>query len=659
MEDPWGDPWSTDVPAPTIELPAAVYAAKSAADGLSPRPVTDPWSTEADGWTGWGGRSPDLRAGPSSPDPWAGVERKLLVEEKSDENQIDERVWEPEEADGDPVRRHVPDTGRQSSKVAELVDMYDGMARHSGRSSSTKRPVARDDVVVSGTDDAPPPLPDLGEEKTLVEAGFGIQDEESTLRNGEDEESTLRNGEDEESTSRNGKECERDDGFSEVETDHVADQTRDETVSKSPTEDWQVRTDATVEVEEATAPALDESISKPSPGECRQDDDTLTVEVNDDTAKTSPTTSHNSQRNECPYKVVYPIELAGLLDSIFPSVSSPPSCPEPTSMSPVKDTFSNVSERKAWYRISRPGSMRRHVLGDEDGYTRVGWAKSRTREHTLKIVRRWMEEDSIGSRNVLGRRLGSGRSTLFNWDSPASTAVPIGELFRREKGMEGGSDPTVAVAAFDWSSSRGAADAAGAKAEAGGAVVSRPAEAGVAGVPLQPLKGPQLSQAAEQRFSLKPHPSSAQGMQGRQTASPAPAAVDDDDDVHEEDGGDGDGDGDGDDGDDDNDEGGGDGDEDEDEDDWGEMVSASADSAPASSRKAAWSSFGDGDEVEDSPVRGATSRLLPGTPAARSAASRRRLMSGESPVGRRGGREDDEVVGRIVGAIPDLSYMLG
>ncbi|RCI16874.1 hypothetical protein L249_2047 [Ophiocordyceps polyrhachis-furcata BCC 54312] len=586
MEDPWGDPWSTDVPATTttIDLPAA----SSAADGYSPRPVTDPWSTEADGWTGWDqSPDPDLRAGPSSPDPWAGVERKSFVEEKHDQGQLDDRVWEPDGADKEPTRRHGTDrdTGRQPSKVAELVDMYDGMARHSSRSSSTKTPVARDDVAVSGTDDAPTHLPELGEEKLTVEAAVRIRDDEDG------------------SASKNGEECERENGFLEVETDLV------ESVSKSSGEDH-----LTEEVDDAASRALEDSRSRTSSGECGQNDVPLTEETDDATAKTTPTTSHD---NESPAKVAYAIDVSGHLDSIFPSTSGSPS-PERTTMSPVDDTFSTVSERKAWYRISRPGSMRRHNLGDEEGYTRVGWAKSRTRERTLKIVRRWMEEDSSGGGlNLLGRRLGSGRSTSFNWDSPASTTpVPIEELLRsRERGVERLGGPARAVAAFDWS---GRVDVV--------AVASQPAEASMVGVP---LKGPQALQPADQAFSLKaPHPSSTAVAPSRQTASsPSPAAAGDGNNEEEEEG------------------------EEEDEDDWGEMVSA-----PASTRKAAaWSGFGG--DMEESPAREATSRLLlPGSPAAGSAASRP-LMSGESPMSR-GPTEDDDVVKRILGAIPDLSYMV-
>src|SRR6478609_5242817 len=73
----------------------------------------------------------------------------------------------------------------------------------------------------------------------------------------------------------------------------------------------------------------------------------------------------------------------------------------------IDDSFTSISERKAWYLMSRPGSMRKHNLGDDENYVRVGWGNSQVREQAIRIVRRWMEEDSITGRVVLGRRGGA------------------------------------------------------------------------------------------------------------------------------------------------------------------------------------------------------------------------------------------------------------
>ncbi|CAJ2507541.1 Uu.00g087270.m01.CDS01 [Anthostomella pinea] len=88
----------------------------------------------------------------------------------------------------------------------------------------------------------------------------------------------------------------------------------------------------------------------------------------------------------------------------------------------IRDSFTTISERKTWYRISRYGPMRKHDSGDEDNYQRVIWSSSQLHTDTIKIVRRWMEEDSFSSgRPSLG---GSKRTSAFNWDSDA-TAAPI------------------------------------------------------------------------------------------------------------------------------------------------------------------------------------------------------------------------------------------
>ncbi|RYO73749.1 hypothetical protein DL766_000575 [Monosporascus sp. MC13-8B] len=92
------------------------------------------------------------------------------------------------------------------------------------------------------------------------------------------------------------------------------------------------------------------------------------------------------------------------------------------------DSFASISERKAWYRISRFGSMRKHDSGDEDNYHRVTWSNSEARSETLKIVRRWMEEDSYTGRPVLG---GSKRTSVFNWDSNAAP-IDLNTIFGRK-----------------------------------------------------------------------------------------------------------------------------------------------------------------------------------------------------------------------------------
>jgi len=97
---------------------------------------------------------------------------------------------------------------------------------------------------------------------------------------------------------------------------------------------------------------------------------------------------------------------------------------------PITDSFAGIAERKAWYRISRQGSSRMHNGGDDDSYCRIAWPASRTRQETLAIVRRWMEEDSITGRPTLGR--GPSRRDMFGWDS-AAEPVSLDKVFGKPR----------------------------------------------------------------------------------------------------------------------------------------------------------------------------------------------------------------------------------
>lgn len=103
----------------------------------------------------------------------------------------------------------------------------------------------------------------------------------------------------------------------------------------------------------------------------------------------------------------------------------------------IKDSFTTVSERKTWYRISRPGTMRKHDMGDDDNYRRVTWAGSTVREDATTIVRRWTEEDTYTGRPGMG-----GRPTVkgggFNWDSTTETREPLSfdEIFGKRKSVQ-------------------------------------------------------------------------------------------------------------------------------------------------------------------------------------------------------------------------------
>lgn len=98
------------------------------------------------------------------------------------------------------------------------------------------------------------------------------------------------------------------------------------------------------------------------------------------------------------------------------------------------DSFSSVEERKMWYRLSRYTTLRQHNSGDDDNYVRVTWAQSKIREETLKIAAKWMEQDRISGRVVLGGDSKDG--TLFGWNDPKAAPVPLTTAFAEKKGKK-------------------------------------------------------------------------------------------------------------------------------------------------------------------------------------------------------------------------------
>ncbi|KAM7185363.1 hypothetical protein V8F20_011840 [Naviculisporaceae sp. PSN 640] len=98
----------------------------------------------------------------------------------------------------------------------------------------------------------------------------------------------------------------------------------------------------------------------------------------------------------------------------------------------ITDSFGEISERKTWYRVSRLGSSRKHNAGDDENYRRVGWDTSTVRLDTIKIVRRWMEEDSIAGRANLGGGTSRTQKNMFGWDSSAEP-VTLDAVFGKKK----------------------------------------------------------------------------------------------------------------------------------------------------------------------------------------------------------------------------------
>lgn len=139
--------------------------------------------------------------------------------------------------------------------------------------------------------------------------------------------------------------------------------------------------------------------------------------------------------------VSYTSDLS-LITQLFPDLPALPKTEESQPTAPfyvpdhiIDDSFTTISERKTWYRISRQGSSRRHDIGAEDNnYRRITWPVSTVRDDTIKIVRRWMEEDSFSGRATLGGTGSKIKGNVFGWDSSAEP-VGLDEVFKKRSSL--------------------------------------------------------------------------------------------------------------------------------------------------------------------------------------------------------------------------------
>ncbi|KND93589.1 hypothetical protein TOPH_01536 [Tolypocladium ophioglossoides CBS 100239] len=526
MEDPWGDPWTTDTPV-KLDLPAAPRQAHFAAveSNSSPRRVSpdaaSPWNDDDNAWGGWNdagagkespawGRSPGLKPlggavlRQPSPDPWGGpgTVEEQEVEKRRDERTADSAISLGEEgarrddaldaaADGKLPKVLVesaqdvwgaeertladataPSTAIEESERSKSPDIVPGPAvRAIDQSEASRQPTKVQELVEMYDGIAKKGV-------SSTETPFTATKSSISARANDDAAPEI------EFTKV------QQEGLAEAALKGLAEETTDE---KHPVTEAVGELETTAIPDDQQIDALQQTMPKPP-------------------------------------QIPYPIDLSKL-DDLFPSTPAMSTKPEHVPDVIINDSFTTVSERKAWYHISRFGSIRQHNGGDDEGYVRIGWAGSKVREQTHKIVRRWMEEDSIGGRVVLGRRLGVGGASMFNWDSEAPP-VEIGELLKR-KGATHSRQVSASVkgseAAFSWSSSLPASPT----------IAVAPAPAGA----LQ-----KESTSSETRQSVSERPASLQ-LPGPPKSAPTTTASMDRDDT--------------------------------DDDDWGEMVSSPA--VPASS----------------------------------------------------------------------------
>ncbi|KAK6523895.1 hypothetical protein TWF281_001861 [Arthrobotrys megalospora] len=130
--------------------------------------------------------------------------------------------------------------------------------------------------------------------------------------------------------------------------------------------------------------------------------------------------------------------------------------------SDVSEIISTTSQRKAWYKLIRKESARNSIQGED--VLRVRWTGSETQKKVHEIVKRWISEDRIGGRTMLGRNAsGAG---MFDWNStsPRSSTIsptkssfpPPKSRFEPAKRMSMGvtSPASPRSPSFGWSSAQ-------------------------------------------------------------------------------------------------------------------------------------------------------------------------------------------------------------
>lgn len=342
-------------------------------------------------------------------------------------------VWEKEHIESNQEDAAVPSHSvymeptrllgeRQASKVQELVEMYDGMAKTlSVEATRTETVTTKDRQVIKAkfSDHMDDGLPDAPIPPATTSTSPMDNDEMAP----------------------------------------VADKCEDRPADLNPkTEESDLELQTTSDLGGGREPSevvlVPEKDAKPD----------QVIQHHGSTPPTDEATEDNALSHSPRTSISYPVDFSSL-NILFPNTQAATNTPEELPESIIKESFTSVSQRKAWYRVSRFGSIRKHNGGDDDNYVRVAWKNSTIRKDTLATVRRWMEEDRIGGRVVLGRRLGHGGGSMFNWDSEAPP-VEIGELLARKKQKPKGhahaqqSSATLAgtvtspiIASFGWSSS--------------------------------------------------------------------------------------------------------------------------------------------------------------------------------------------------------------
>ncbi|TPX08661.1 uncharacterized protein E0L32_009850 [Thyridium curvatum] len=190
------------------------------------------------------------------------------------------------------------------------------------------------------------------------------------------------------------------------------------------------------EVEDASEESPDVTPKKAIPKQDILSPSTAVSDIEEtDTQRTSGADeTKTTEEIKRPEPAEFAVDL-GLISQLFKLPGQTfPEDPEPATIPDkiITDSFTTISERKTWYRISRLGTLRKHNYGDDENYKRVSWSSSWIHADTIKIVRRWMEEDSITGRPTFKGGAGKGKGNMFGWDS-AAEPVSLDKVFAMRK----------------------------------------------------------------------------------------------------------------------------------------------------------------------------------------------------------------------------------
>ncbi|KAJ4863835.1 hypothetical protein T069G_00365 [Trichoderma breve] len=469
MEDPWGSPWAADSPA-KIELPVAPQNAHFSADHLFPRRNSrspappsrsrSPAWEDDDAWGGWNGgdasgsgkespgwgRSPGLKplqGAPSvrsiSPDPWKDVALKRLDTTALENDERKPRERRASEASGD------------DRVVDSAISLGDEHELQKEEDLKNDIPVVVPPLDIDATDEAwlVEAAPEAPAAEVVIPA-IQLEQPDFSLDTGAPVPAAIQLEQPDFSPDTEAPVPSAVDDKEQDEVLFTAEEPAREEEAFAPqksveVEDEQqpvppvrvIEDEVVISGQEIVPPPLDVESEAVAENERQQqepwDDIPPVPTVSEPNVWQASNTPFESDVVARPAsqtsKIHFPIDLTKL-DDLFPS--TPPIKTEPELVPDViiDDAFAPSNERRAWYRISRYGSKRKHDLGGDENYVRVSWSKSQIRERTTQTVRRWMEEDSITGRVVLGRRLGGSGAVMFNWNSPAPQ-VEIGEFLGR------------------------------------------------------------------------------------------------------------------------------------------------------------------------------------------------------------------------------------